>query len=57
MDLTDFDLTEKEMVYNNKIFKFLKCTNQNMSGDQIRYPKDHKALATKNPIFFSLLTI
>jgi hypothetical protein len=53
MDLTDFDLTEKEMVYNNKIFKFLKCTNQKMSRDQIHHPKDHKVLATKNPIFFS----
>jgi hypothetical protein len=52
MDLTDFDLTEKEMVYNNKIFKFLKCINQKISGDQIRHPKDHKALAAKNPIFY-----
>jgi hypothetical protein len=53
MDLTDFDLTEKEMVYNNKIFKFLKFNNQKMSRNHICHPKDHKTFATKDPISLS----
>jgi hypothetical protein len=55
MDLTDFDLTEKEMVYNNKIFKFLKFNNQKMSRNKICHTKDHKNFATKNLISLSHL--